>query len=117
VRVGRDVRDCAVVANVDDAGHPREPLEPRRARRREAHAHRAAGRDELGRPPDRQQAAVVDHGGGRHRARRGLYPTATNVFQFFWSFLPEAADAIQRAGRFSGKSASAPAESPAASGA
>jgi monoterpene epsilon-lactone hydrolase len=29
-----------------------------------------------------------------------LYPTATHGFQFFWSFLPEAADAVQRAARF-----------------
>lgn len=29
-----------------------------------------------------------------------LYPTATHVFQLFWSFLPEAADALQQAGNF-----------------
>jgi epsilon-lactone hydrolase len=33
-------------------------------------------------------------------ARLELYPTAPHDFQLFWSFLPEAADAIQRAGRF-----------------
>jgi epsilon-lactone hydrolase len=33
-------------------------------------------------------------------ARLELYPTAPHVFQLFWSFLPEAADAVQRAGRF-----------------
>jgi acetyl esterase/lipase len=31
-----------------------------------------------------------------------LYPTATHGFQFFWSFLPEAADAVERAARFCG---------------
>jgi acetyl esterase/lipase len=34
-------------------------------------------------------------------ARLELYPTATHGFQYFWSFLPEGADAVQRAGRFS----------------
>jgi monoterpene epsilon-lactone hydrolase len=29
-----------------------------------------------------------------------LYPVATHVFQVFWSFLPEAADALHQAGRF-----------------
>jgi monoterpene epsilon-lactone hydrolase len=29
-----------------------------------------------------------------------LYPTATHDFQIFWSFLPDAADAVERAGRF-----------------
>jgi epsilon-lactone hydrolase len=33
-------------------------------------------------------------------ARLELYPVETHVFQIFWSFLPEAADAVQRAGRF-----------------
>jgi epsilon-lactone hydrolase len=33
-------------------------------------------------------------------ARLELYPTAPHDFQLFWSFLPEAADAVQRAGRF-----------------
>jgi acetyl esterase/lipase len=33
-------------------------------------------------------------------ARLELYPVATHDFQVFWSFLPEAADAIDRAGRF-----------------
>ena len=34
-------------------------------------------------------------------ARLELYPTATHDFQLFWSFLPEAADAVERAARFS----------------
>jgi acetyl esterase/lipase len=29
-----------------------------------------------------------------------LYPTATHDFQLFWSFLPEAADAVERIARF-----------------
>jgi monoterpene epsilon-lactone hydrolase len=29
-----------------------------------------------------------------------LYPADTHVFHVFWSFLPEAADALQRAGAF-----------------
>jgi acetyl esterase/lipase len=33
-------------------------------------------------------------------ARLELHPTATHGFQAFWSFLPEAADALDRAGRF-----------------
>jgi epsilon-lactone hydrolase len=32
--------------------------------------------------------------------RLDLYPVPTHVFQMFWSFLPEAADALERAGRF-----------------
>jgi monoterpene epsilon-lactone hydrolase len=40
-------------------------------------------------------------------ARLELYPTAPHDFQLFWSFLPEAADAIQRAGRFCAEIASA----------
>ena len=33
-------------------------------------------------------------------ARLELYPVATHVFQVFWSFLPEASEAIESAGRF-----------------
>jgi len=33
-------------------------------------------------------------------ARLELYPADTHVFHVFWSFLPEAADALQRAGAF-----------------
>ena len=33
-------------------------------------------------------------------ARLELYPADTHVFQSFWSFLPEAADALQQAGAF-----------------
>jgi monoterpene epsilon-lactone hydrolase len=32
--------------------------------------------------------------------RLELYPVATHVFHYFWSFLPEAADALQHAGSF-----------------
>jgi acetyl esterase/lipase len=42
---------------------------------------------------DRVQA----HGGEAHLE---LYPVATHDFHIFWSFLPEAADALDRAGRF-----------------
>jgi acetyl esterase/lipase len=33
-------------------------------------------------------------------ARLELYPVATHLFHLFWSFLPEAADALQHAGRY-----------------
>jgi epsilon-lactone hydrolase len=33
-------------------------------------------------------------------ARLELYPVATQVFQVFWSFLPEATEALESAGRF-----------------
>ena len=36
-------------------------------------------------------------------ARLELYPVATHVFQVFWSFLPEATEAIESAGRFAGE--------------
>jgi acetyl esterase/lipase len=42
---------------------------------------------------DRATAHGVD-------ARLELYPADTHVFHVFWSFLPEAADAIQQAGSF-----------------
>ena len=42
---------------------------------------------------ERAQAAGVD-------ARLEFYPADTHVFQVFWSFLPEAADALQQAGVF-----------------
>ena len=66
-----------------------------------------------GLPPMLIQAATGDtllahaHRLGEHARSCGveahleLYPTATHAFQFFWSFLPEAADAVQRAARFS----------------
>ena len=50
-----------------------------------AHAHRLS---------EHARASGVD-------ARLELYPTATHAFQLFWSFLPEAADAVERAARFS----------------
>jgi epsilon-lactone hydrolase len=45
--------------------------------------------------------ALTDHA-TRHGvdARLELYPVDAHVFQFFWSFLPDAAEAIQAAGRF-----------------
>jgi epsilon-lactone hydrolase len=49
-----------------------------------AHAHRLS---------EHARACGVD-------AHLELYPTATHGFQFFWSFLPEANDAIRRAARF-----------------
>ena len=33
-------------------------------------------------------------------ARLEIYPASTHVFQYFWSFLPEAADALDHAGAF-----------------
>jgi monoterpene epsilon-lactone hydrolase len=33
-------------------------------------------------------------------ARLELYPASTHVFHYFWSFLPEAADALEHAGTF-----------------
>ncbi|MGP3916714.1 hypothetical protein [Nonomuraea sp. 10N515B] len=33
-------------------------------------------------------------------ARLELYPVSAHVFHYFWSFLPEAADALERAGAF-----------------
>jgi monoterpene epsilon-lactone hydrolase len=33
-------------------------------------------------------------------ARLDLYPVATHVFHLFWSFLPEAAEAIDNVSRF-----------------
>jgi acetyl esterase/lipase len=38
-------------------------------------------------------------------ARLELYPTSTHVFHYFWSFLPEATDALERAGAFIRRSA------------
>jgi epsilon-lactone hydrolase len=44
---------------------------------------------------------LVDHASGQGvDARLELYPVATHVFHIFWSFLPEAADALAAAGRF-----------------
>ncbi|GAA5142166.1 hypothetical protein GCM10023320_82160 [Pseudonocardia adelaidensis] len=33
-------------------------------------------------------------------ARLEIYSASTHVFQYFWSFLPEAADALAHAGAF-----------------
>jgi epsilon-lactone hydrolase len=48
-----------------------------------------------------QARALADHA-LRHGvdARLELYPVDTHVFHVFWSFLPEAADALQQAGSF-----------------
>lgn len=44
---------------------------------------------------------LADHARGHGvNARLELYPVATHDFHLFWSFLPEAADAIQHAGAF-----------------
>jgi acetyl esterase/lipase len=40
---------------------------------------------------------IKAHGGEAHLE---LYPVGTHDFHLFWSFLPEAADALERAGRF-----------------
>ena len=48
---------------------------------------------------------VRDHGGD---ARLELYPADTHDFHLFWSFLPEAADALDHAGRFVREVAAAP---------
>src|SRR5215217_4205413 len=60
--------------------------------------------------------ALTDHA-TRHGvdARLELYPVDAHVFQFFWSFLPDAAEAIQAAGRFAGR-VRAPGSSQAGSG-
>jgi acetyl esterase/lipase len=42
-------------------------------------------------------ARAVEHGVD---ARLELYPVATHVFQIFWTFLPEATEALESAGRF-----------------
>jgi acetyl esterase/lipase len=42
-------------------------------------------------------ARAQDHGVD---ARLGLFPVRAHVFQLFWSFLPEAADAMEAAGAF-----------------
>jgi acetyl esterase/lipase len=74
--------------------------------------------DLSGLPPILVQAATGDHQLQDAReladharshgvdARLELYPVATHVFQFFWSFLPEAADALHQAGAFAGPGAS-----------
>lgn len=48
-----------------------------------------------------QARALAEHA-ARHGAdaRLELYPADTHVFHVFWSFLPEAADALQHAGAF-----------------
>jgi len=68
--------------------------------------------DLSGLPPMLVQAATGDHQRqdshelvDRARshgvdARLELYPVDTHVFQLFWSFLPEATDALHQAGRF-----------------
>jgi epsilon-lactone hydrolase len=38
-------------------------------------------------------------------ARLELYPVSTHVFQVFWSFLPEATEALDHAGRFARENA------------
>jgi monoterpene epsilon-lactone hydrolase len=68
--------------------------------------------DLTGMPPMLVQAATGDmllthaHRLSEHARACGvevhleLYPTAAHGFQYFWSFLPEAADAVERAARF-----------------
>jgi acetyl esterase/lipase len=52
----------------------------------------------------RLAARASDHGVD---ARLELYPVATHVFQFFWSFLPEAAEAVEHAGAFASRTLAA----------
>ena len=52
----------------------------------------------------RLAARASDHGVD---ARLELYPVATHVFQFFWSFLPEASEALEQAGAFARRTAAA----------
>jgi epsilon-lactone hydrolase len=48
-----------------------------------------------------QARALIDHAASHDvAARLELYPADTHVFHVFWSFLPEAADALQQAGSF-----------------
>ena len=54
-------------------------------------------------------ARAVEHGVD---ARLELYPVATHVFQIFWTFLPEATEALESAGRFA-RSVRAPETIPA----
>jgi acetyl esterase/lipase len=91
----------ALSASAYLAGHPADDpvVDPLRA-------------DLTGLPPLLVQAATGDHALAdaqrlAARARRHgvdvdleLYPGTTHGFQMFWSFLPEAADALQRAGSF-----------------
>jgi acetyl esterase/lipase len=68
--------------------------------------------DLSGLPPLLIQTATGDHSLPESRllaerasgqgvdARLELYPADTHVFHVFWSFLPEAADALQQAGAF-----------------
>jgi epsilon-lactone hydrolase len=53
--------------------------------------------DALREDADRLVDRVHAYGGD---ARLELYPVATHDFHLFWSFLPEGADAVDRAGRF-----------------
>ena len=68
--------------------------------------------DLAGLPPMLIQAATADpvredaHQLAEHaracgvQTRLELYPVETHSFQLFWSFLPEAREAIEQAGRF-----------------
>jgi acetyl esterase/lipase len=70
--------------------------------------------DLTGLPPMRIQGGTGDvivedaHRLAEHARRHGvnvrleLYPVDTHDFQVFWSFLPEAAEAVQLAGHFAG---------------
>jgi monoterpene epsilon-lactone hydrolase len=52
----------------------------------------------------RLAARASDHGVD---ARLELYPVATHVFQVFWSFLPEASEALEQAGAFASRTVAA----------
>jgi acetyl esterase/lipase len=48
------------------------------------------------------EAQALDDRARTHgvRTEQQLYPVDAHVFHLFWSFLPEAADAVEEAGRF-----------------
>lgn len=52
--------------------------------------------------PQREDAHQLAERARAHgvRAHLALYPVETHAFQMFWSFLPEAREAIEQAGRF-----------------
>jgi acetyl esterase/lipase/DNA-binding transcriptional ArsR family regulator len=108
VRLGNDAPELDAVLEIGRktveaylAGHPLEDpiVSPLRA-------------DLSGLPPMLIQAATGDHFRPEQQAlaerardhgvdvRLELYPVAVHVFHYFWTFLPEAADALQSAGAF-----------------
>ena len=82
------------------------------------------GADLAGLPPMLIQGGTGDvivedaHLLAEHARRHGvdatleLYPVDTHDFQIFWSFLPEAAEAVQQAGAFASATRAAPRRAP-----